>query len=104
MLFLLKRIFWHLIGIAVVKECCIGPVFTPFDPPTCVNYSKKEMGVIVDKVQFKSKLTVRCESQFSTRFSIPTRIKKSRTGFRESSLARQKTEDSPMTDFSIILH
>ena len=42
MLFLLKRIFWHLIGIAVVKECCIGPVFTPFDPPTCVIILKRK--------------------------------------------------------------
>ena len=26
----------------------IGPVFTPFDPPTCVINSQKEMGVIVN--------------------------------------------------------
>ena len=79
-------------------------MFTPFDPPTFVIILKKGMGLIVDIVPFKSKLTVRCKSHFSTRFSIPVRIKKSRTGYRESLLARQKIEDSPMTDFSIILH
>ena len=56
-------------------------------------------------VPFKSKLTVRCES----RFSIATRIKNrdSRTSYgessRRSSLAGQKTEDSPITDFLKIL-
>ena len=57
-------------------------------------------------VPFKSKLTVHCKS----RFSIPARIKnrESRTNYGESSrgssLAGQKTKDSPMADFSIILY
>ena len=56
-------------------------------------------------VPFKSKLKVHCES----RFSIATRIKNrdSRTSYgessRRSSLAGQKTEDSPITDFLKIL-
>ena len=37
-----KRIFWDLIGVAVVKECCVGPVFTPFDRPTCVIILKRK--------------------------------------------------------------
>ena len=59
-------------------------------------------------VPFKSKLTVRCESRFSI-ISIPARIKNrdSRTSYgessRRSSLAGQKTEDSPITDFLKIL-
>ena len=61
-------------------------------------------------VPFKSKLTVHCESQFNSRFSIPAQIENRewRTNYRESSrglsLARRKTKDSPMTDFSIILY
>ena len=47
----LKRIFWDLNGVAVVSECCIGPI-----PPCSLhltllnvcNYGQKEMGVIVD--------------------------------------------------------
>ena len=60
-------------------------------------------------VPFKSKLTVHCESRFSTRFAIPGRIEnqESRASYRESSrgssLTGQKTKDSPITDFSIIL-
>ena len=47
----LKRTFWDLNGVAVVSECCIGPI------PPCsrhltllnvCNYGQKEMGVIVD--------------------------------------------------------
>ena len=59
-------------------------------------------------VPFKSKLTVRCESRFSI-ISIPARIKNrdSRTSYgessRRSSLAGQKTKDSPITDFLKIL-
>ena len=30
------------------SKCFIGPVFTPFDPPTCVIDSQKKMGVIVN--------------------------------------------------------
>ena len=60
----------------------------------------------VTTVPFKSKLTVHCKS----RFSIPARInnRESRTNYgewsRRSSLAEQKTKDSPITDFSIILY
>ena len=60
-------------------------------------------------VPFKSKLTVHCESRFSTRLPIPGRIenRESRTSYQESSrgssLTGQKTKDSPITDFSIIL-
>ena len=62
------------------------------------------------KVPF-SKLTVRCESRFSTRFAIldscANRESSSTTSYRESSqgssLAGQKTKDLPMTDSSIIL-
>ena len=41
--------FWDLNGVGVVKgnQCFIGPVLTPFDPPTCVINSKKKMGAIV---------------------------------------------------------
>ena len=59
-------------------------------------------------VPFKSKLTVHCESQFDSQFSIPAQIENQelRTNYRESSrgssLARRKTKDLPMTDFSII--
>ena len=64
---------------------------------------------ILYTVPFKSKLTVCCESRFSTRFAILDSCanRESRTSYRESSressLAGQKTKDSPMTDFSIIL-
>ena len=59
-------------------------------------------------VPFKSKLTVHCESRFSTRFAIPGRIKNQiKSSYQESSrgssLTGQKTKDSPVTDFSIIL-
>ena len=59
-------------------------------------------------VPFKSKLTVHCESRFSTRFAIPGRIKnRIKSSYQESSrgssLTGQKTKDSPITDFSIIL-
>ena len=30
------------------SQCFIGPLFTPFDPPTCVINSQKKMGVIVN--------------------------------------------------------
>ena len=78
----------------------------------------KQIGVLLKcflhacstSVPFKSKLTVtiRCESLFSTRFSIPAQIKNQelRTSYRElrgSSLVRQKTKDSPMSNFSLIL-
>ena len=60
---------------------------------------------ILYTVPFKSKLTVRCESRFSTWFAILDSCanRESRTSYRESSLAGQKTKDSPMTDFSLIL-
>ena len=60
-------------------------------------------------VPFKSKWTIHCESQFSTQFAIPARIenRESRTSYQEwsrrSSLTGQKTKDSPITDFPIIL-
>ena len=50
-------------------------------------------------VPFKSKLTVRCESRFSTRFTILESCV-NRESSRKSSLTGQKTKDSPMTDFS----
>ena len=61
---------------------------------------------------FKSKLKVHCglNSRLASRFSIPALIenRESRTNYREStrgsSLAGQKTVDSPMTDFWIILY
>ena len=61
---------------------------------------------------FKSNLKVHCglNSRLDSRFSIPALIenRESRTNYREStrgsSLAGQKTVDSPMTDFSIILY
>ena len=60
-------------------------------------------------VLFKSKLTICCESWFSTRFAILDFCTNGewRTSYRESSqgpsLSRQKTTDAPITDFSIIL-
>ena len=33
------------------SQCFIGPVFTLFDPPTCVIILKKEMAVIVDNLR-----------------------------------------------------
>ena len=60
-------------------------------------------------VPFKSKLTICCESWFSTRFAILDFCTNGewRTSYRESSqgpsLSRQKTTDAPITDFSIIL-
>ena len=30
------------------SQCLIGPVFTPFDPSTCVINSQKKMGVIAN--------------------------------------------------------
>ena len=70
-----------------------------------------DLSLIIDysTVPFKSKLTVRCESRFSTRFVILDSCvnRESRTSYRESSqgsrLAGQKTNDSSITDFSIIL-
>ena len=53
-------------------------------------------------------LVASLDSRLDSRFSIPARIenRESRTSYRESrresSLAGQKTKDSPMTDFSII--
>ena len=38
-------------GLVLLKkgsQCVIGPVFTPFDPPTCVIICQKKMGVIVN--------------------------------------------------------
>ena len=60
-------------------------------------------------VPFKSKLAVCCESRFSTRFALldSRANRESRTSYRESSrgssVAVQKTIDSSITDFSIIL-
>ena len=59
-------------------------------------------------VPFKSKLTVRCESRFSildSRFLRESRIETREHGesSRRSSLAGQKTKDSPITDFLKIL-
>ena len=60
-------------------------------------------------VPFKSKWTVHGKSRFLTQFAIPARMenRESRTSYRESSrgssLTGQKTKDSPVTDFSIIL-
>ena len=31
-----------------VSQCFIGPVFTPFDPPTCVINSQKKMVMILN--------------------------------------------------------
>ena len=53
-------------------------------------------------VPFKSKLTVRCESRFLTRFAILDSCA-NRESSQGSSLAGQKTKDSPMIDFSISL-
>ena len=50
----------------------------------------------------KRKLTVHCESRFSTPFMILDSCV-NRESSRGSSLVRQKKKDSPMTDFSIIL-
>ena len=64
------------------------------------------MGHTVLQVAFKSKLTVRCESRLDSRLDSYAN-RESRTSYRESSrgssLAGQKTKDSPATDFSIIL-
>ena len=59
-------------------------------------------------VPFKSKLTVRCESRVSildSRFLRESRIETREHGesSRRSSLAGQKTKDSPITDFLKIL-
>ena len=38
------------------SQCCIGPVFTPFDPPTCV-IIVKENGCDSEKRQANMQLT-----------------------------------------------
>ena len=61
-------------------------------------------------LQYHSKVSrqsARCESLFSTQFSISAQIKNQelRTSYRELrglSLVTQKTKDSPMSDFSLI--
>ena len=74
----------------------------------CVYFGLLSSGLLCT-VWFKSKLTVRCESRFLTRFTSLNSCmnQESRTSYQElsrrSSLTGQKTKDSPMTDFSIIL-
>ena len=79
----------QLVGQSVFQQCCdtYNTVQKSVDRPLWVSISRLNSG-----------------------FSIPAQIEnwEVRTNYRElswgSSLAGQKTKDSPMTDFSIILH